>query len=96
MRDPESNPELGKAILEVVETQIRDNDPPETRRTVERLIAEGNSPKEARRLIAVVVSVEIFRMLKHRETFNRDRFVWNLNHLPDDPWDEDGTLLYPG
>ena len=40
--DPrESNPELGKVILEVVENQIRENDPPETRRTIERLVAEG-------------------------------------------------------
>ncbi len=84
------------AIMEVVENQIRDNDPPDTGQTLTRLTSEGHSPKEARRMIAVAVSVEIFRMMKHRETFNRKRFVWNLSQLPSDPWDENGELLYPG
>ena len=36
------------AILEVVENQIRDDKPPETRQTIERLQSEGCSPGEAR------------------------------------------------
>jgi len=41
MDAPETNPELGKMILEVVRNQIRDNDPPETRQTFERLKSQG-------------------------------------------------------
>jgi hypothetical protein len=42
---PETNPELGKAILEIVENQIRSDDPPATRQTIKRLISEGRERK---------------------------------------------------
>jgi hypothetical protein len=42
-------------FLEVVENQIRDNDPPETRQTLDRLLAEGYTADEARRLISTAV-----------------------------------------
>ena len=41
MDDSLTNPELGRIILEIVENQIRDGDPPETRQNVDRLISEG-------------------------------------------------------
>jgi hypothetical protein len=78
----DSNPELGGVILEVVENQIRDSDPPETRQTVERLQAEGFTEDEARRLISTAVTVEIFHVARDKEPFNRQRFLWNLAHLP--------------
>ena len=84
------------AILEVVENQIRDDKPPETRQTIERLQSEGCSPGEARRLVSLAVSVEIFQIMKHQAEFDRVRYVWNLHHLPQEPWDADGTLLYQG
>ena len=96
MNAPETNPELGKLIVEVVKKQIRDNDPPETRQTFERLKSEGHSADEARRLLATVVAVEIFHMMRDRETFHRERFVWNLAHLPREPWDEEGRAIYKG
>jgi len=37
------NPYLKEAFLEVVENQLRDNDPPETKETLTRLIAAGHS-----------------------------------------------------
>jgi hypothetical protein len=93
--DPrESNPELGKVILEVVENQIRENDPPETRRTIERLVAEGYGEEEARRLVSTAVTVELFHIMRDHEKFNRDRFVWNLSQLPREPWDEEGKEFY--
>jgi len=84
----ETNPEAGRAILEVVENQIRDNDPPETRQTVDRLLADGYTADEARRLIATAVAVEIFHIMREREPFNRARFLSNLARLPREPWDE--------
>jgi hypothetical protein len=48
----------------VVENQLRNNDPPQTGQTFKRLIAAGHSEKEAKRLIACVVSAEIFDVLK--------------------------------
>ena len=93
---PETNPELGKAILEVVENQIRDGDPPETRQTIERLTREGYTADEARRLVSTAVTVEIFHLMRDHQTFNRKRFLWNLAHLPREPWDEGGKELYGG
>jgi len=96
MDAPATNPELGKAILEVVENQIRDNDPPETRRTIDRLTGEGYTDDEARRLVSTAVTVELFHMMRDCEKFNRERYVWNLSHLPREPWDEKGNEFYRG
>ena len=83
----EKNPHLKAAILEVVDNQIKNNDPPETVQTLQRLRNEGYSEKEAKELIGVVVSAEIFDVLKNKEEFNRERFVKALNNLPKMPWD---------
>ncbi len=96
MDSSETNPELGRAILEVVENQIRDNAPPETRQTVDRLLAEGYTADEARRLISTAVTVEIFHIMRDHEPFNRERFLWNLAQLPREPWDNDGHEFYRG
>ena len=96
MDDQATNPELGRMILEIVENQIRDGDPAETRQTVDRLVREGYTSDEARRLISTAVTVEIFHITRDREPFNRARFVWNLAHLPREPWDEEGKEFYRG
>ena len=91
-----SNPELGRAILAAVENQIRDNDPPETRQTFQRLQDEGYTADEARRLVSAAVAIEIFHVLNDNEIFNHKRFQWNLAHLPQEPWDPQGNEVYPG
>ena len=58
--EPEPNEIVKAAILETVENQLRDNDPPETRQTYERLVSAGYSDQEARELIGALVSTEIF------------------------------------
>lgn len=35
--------------MDIVDTQVRDNTPPETRRTLERLVAAGHTLEDARR-----------------------------------------------
>ena len=77
------------AIMEVVENQLRNNDPPQTRQTFRRLIEAGYSEEEAKRLIGCVVSAEIFDVLKKNEPFNLERFVKALNKLPEMPWAEE-------
>jgi hypothetical protein len=89
MQKAEVNPHLHAAIMEVVENQIRNNDPPQTEQTFKRLMAAGHSEKEAKRLIACVVSAEIFDVLKKQELFNLDRFVKALDRLPAMPWDDE-------
>ncbi|NNM87620.1 MAG: hypothetical protein HKL95_03785 [Phycisphaerae bacterium] len=76
-------------MLAAVESQIRDNDPPQTRQTVQRLMEEGCSAKEARRQVATALVIEIFDALKNAKAFNRKRYLRNLSLLPAKPLDND-------
>jgi hypothetical protein len=76
-----------KLILEVVENQLRDNNPPATRETLERLLAEGIPHEEALNLIGCVVTSEIFDILKDQRPFDEKRYVEALRRLPKLPWD---------
>jgi len=67
--------------------QLQANDPPETRQAYDRLISEGYSEVEAKKLIGCVVSSEVFDVLKKQEPFNPERFAKALNELPKLPWD---------
>lgn len=78
---------LKHEILEVVNNQLESLDPPETKQTYDRLIADGISDQEARRLIGCVVSSEIFDVLKQQQPFDNVRFVKALNKLPKLPWE---------
>ena len=83
--DSRSNKELQHAFLEIIENQLRDEDPPETKRTFCRLIESGHSPQEAKRLLSVVVGLEVACVMKNQEPFNHARFVAALDLLPDLP-----------
>lgn len=83
----EENPYLKAALLEVVENQMRDNDPPETRETFDRLISQGISKQDAKIYICQALCVEIWDMMQNRKEFDRERFVRNLKNLPDQPTD---------
>jgi len=83
-----SNSILKSAILKVVDNQLKDINPPETKQTFDRLIKEGMPENEAKRLIGCVVATEIFDVLKNKEEFNHKRFVEALNKLPEIPWKE--------
>ncbi|MBU0485410.1 MAG: hypothetical protein KKB30_12975 [Proteobacteria bacterium] len=85
MTDQKGNPRIKAMILEVVANQIRENDPPETKRTYNRLIQEGHSDEDARCLIGSVVAIEVFDILKKKEAFNLTDFVQALNNLPELP-----------
>jgi hypothetical protein len=78
---------LHDTIIQVVDNQLRDKTPPETKETFDRLIAQGFDVQEAKRLIGCVVAAEIFDVLKYRQPFNPKRFVRALNCLPELPDD---------
>ena len=90
MSEMESGPLVREAILEIVDRQLEDGDPQETVQTLKRLVAEGYSRQEARRLIGSVVLTETNQMMKDHETFNLARFVEALNRLPELPFDAYG------
>ena len=77
----------GEAVVEAIENQIRDNDPPETRLTLDRLMTMGESREDAMRHIASVLSVEMFESLKNKTPYNEERYLTNLKNLPELPFD---------
>ena len=80
-----TDPHLQAAFMEIVDNQIRDNEPPETHETLRRLQALGLSEPEAKRYIGQAVGIEVWNILKHRQQFNRERYLRNLNNLPQEP-----------
>jgi hypothetical protein len=80
-----TNPYLKAAFMEVVDNQIRDNDPPETRETFNRLISQGISKEDAKIYIGQAVCLEIWDILRNKKAFNKERFVRNLKKLPKEP-----------
>jgi len=79
------NPYLHSAILEVVENQLTGNNPPETRLTLDRLLREGHSEEDAKKLIGAVIAAEMFYVMKENRPFDHARFVAALDRLPEIP-----------
>ena len=75
------NPHLKAVILEVVENQIRHSDPPETRQTLERLLAAGYSRQQAIEMIGSAVVEEIWTVMHDGKPFDRARFTMLLEQL---------------
>ena len=78
---------LNESMLAVVENQLRENNPPETKQTLKRLLNEGFDEKEAKQLLASVVAAEVYEVMKAKQPFDQTRFVKALNRLPDLPGD---------
>ncbi|MFQ5915993.1 MAG: hypothetical protein ACE5JS_22695 [Nitrospinota bacterium] len=83
------SPTLNRLILDIVERQIRGNDPPETRQTFNRLRKEGYSEQEAKNLIGTVVVCEMYDTLKEERPFDQARFASALENLPELPFEDD-------
>lgn len=79
------NPHLQASIFEVVDNQMAAGDPPETKETFERLLEEGYSKVDAKKLIGQAVCVEIYCIGKYKEAFKRERYLKNLRNLPKEP-----------
>jgi hypothetical protein len=70
------------AFMEVVVNQLEMGDPPETRATLERLKAAGNTEGEAMQLIAAVARNEMQAMLAAGRQFDNARYAKLLAKLP--------------
>ncbi|MEX2479330.1 MAG: hypothetical protein WD928_00570 [Gammaproteobacteria bacterium] len=87
--DTEEGQFAGEALVEAIENQIRDGYPAETKRTLQRLMALGETRENAMRYIGCVLAVEVFEVLEKGSTFDEARYVRNLQALPELPYDED-------
>ncbi|UCD65470.1 MAG: hypothetical protein JSW69_05435 [Deltaproteobacteria bacterium] len=84
------NERLRAAILEVINNQIRDNNPPETKQALIRLQEQGLSEEEALKLIGYVVASEVFSVLKENRQYDKEKYITALNNLPELPWEKKG------
>ena len=76
-------PLVKKTIQQIITNQLRQNDPPETKETLNRLIAEGYSRQKARDLISVVIFSELREMLAENRMYDNEKYVAALKKLPD-------------
>ena len=77
---------LRTTILEIVDSQIRNHDPPETLATYDRLIGQGHSDEEARRLIGCVIASEVVGILNESREYDHRRYMAALEALPRLSW----------
>jgi uncharacterized protein YoaH (UPF0181 family) len=70
------------AFMEVVVSQLETGDPPETKATLDRLMAAGHSRGEAMQLIAAVARNEMQAMMAAGRQFDNARYAQLLARLP--------------
>jgi hypothetical protein len=90
--DTPAGQRAGEAMVEAIENQLRDNNPPETKRTLKRLMSMGESRENAIRYIGCALSVEIYEALKHHSPYNEERYIKNLKALPKLPYDDENEI----
>lgn len=69
-------------IIEIVDNQIKINNPTCTKETLERLVNTGLSEKESKELIGRVLIEEMYDILKNQVPFNEERYAKKLDMLP--------------
>jgi hypothetical protein len=72
------------AFLDTVMTQLETGDPPETKATYERLLAEGHPRNHALQLIAAALRSETNRMLSEATPFDNDRYAALLKKIKEE------------
>ena len=83
----ETNDKLREQIFEIIKNQLRDNDPPETRATYDRLIKNGFDDFQTKQMIGQCLAVELFDVMKFGKPYNNERYIKNLIVLPKEPFD---------
>ena len=79
--DIQPNYRLKALIMEVVDNQINDNDPPITAITLKRLKDAGYSTKAAKEKIAAVVAENIYDIMTSDNTFDEAKYTRELEAL---------------
>ncbi|WP_405396458.1 hypothetical protein [Maribacter sp. Asnod2-G09] len=83
----ETNEILRNQIFEIIKNQLKHNNPPETKITLDRLRAQGFNDSQARQMIGQCISVEIYQIMKTNEPYNNARYIENLQKLPKEPFE---------
>lgn len=75
------NPHLKRTLLAVVDNQLRDNDPPITRETFERLQSAGYTAKESKEKIAAILIEDIYEVMTTKKPHNKIKYEKRLKEL---------------
>lgn len=75
-----------EAIREIIDTQFRENSPPQVRRAAERLVASGYTGEEAFTLLGCALSRQMFELLGSKQDFDEAGYIASLERLPALPW----------
>ena len=76
---------LRASFLGVFDNQLRADQPPETRLTLDRLVAQGHTQEDAKMYIAQAVCLEAFEVVKQKKPYDEARYIRNLQLLPAEP-----------
>ncbi|MDD4148940.1 MAG: DUF1841 family protein [Bacteroidales bacterium] len=83
----EINTKIREQIFEIINNQIKDNNPPETKATFIRLQKQGFDELQIRQMIGQCLAVELFDAMKFGKPYDNERYIKNLLALPKEPFD---------
>ena len=83
----ELNEKIREQIFEIIKNQLKDNDPPETKSTYDRLRKDGFDDYQTRQMIGQCIAVELFDIIKFGKPYDNNRYIKNLKKLPKEPFD---------
>ena len=75
------NPRLQKLVFEVIENQIRDNDPPETKARWDRVKSAGYSELHIEKMIGGVFVQHLYHVMKDLVPMDTEKYVQDLKRL---------------
>ena len=77
------NDKLQGHILEIIDNQMRDNNPECTKNIFEKLVGSGYTEIIAKKMIGSILVEELYYVMKNEELFNEERYSNNLSKLPE-------------
>ncbi|MDD2550477.1 MAG: hypothetical protein PHD00_10340 [Bacteroidales bacterium] len=83
----ETNGAMREHIFEIIDNQLRDNNPPETKTTFDRLLEQGFNELHIKQMIGQCLALELFDIMKHGKSYDNARYIKNLSTLPKEPFD---------
>lgn len=72
---------MAKSLKETVIRQLAENNPPEAKYTLERLLKNGLSKERAIAMLTTALTYEMYLMLKEERTYHPDNYIQQLNSL---------------
>ena len=85
MSEPDDEEFAQSTLTEAIENQIRDGNPLEARKTLERLLATGQTRDDALQMMAAVLAYEVQAILAEERAFNNEWYIKALQALPNLP-----------